>query len=210
LFDLTLHTLLLRLALLMPILGVHGFALALAARQLGDKGPARDGRLTLNPVAHLDLLGAIGVLFLGLGWMRLLELDTRALRGGIWGVMGVVLAGMVALVFLALAAVWALPLAAGAGSLGTAQMLGAGLALLARLSLGFALFNALPIVPLAGGYLLQRLAPAAWAWMKPRAVWVGLALLALLASGLPAMVINPIVQQVLTLVSGGAGALARF
>ena len=62
--ELPLQQLVLRLAAMVIIAGVHGIAVAATAVALGDPGPRYDGRLRLNPFIHLDLLGtASGVLF---------------------------------------------------------------------------------------------------------------------------------------------------
>jgi Zn-dependent protease len=51
-------------------LSFHEFSHALAANALGDRTPARAGRLTLNPRAHLDPMGSILILFAGFGWAK--------------------------------------------------------------------------------------------------------------------------------------------
>jgi hypothetical protein len=57
-FDLSLDQLLIRAGACVIIVTIHGAALAAIARALGDRGPQFDERLTLNPVSHLDILGA--------------------------------------------------------------------------------------------------------------------------------------------------------
>ena len=48
----------------------HEYAHALMADRLGDKTPRFQGRLTLNPAAHIDLFGFIAVLLFGFGWAK--------------------------------------------------------------------------------------------------------------------------------------------
>ena len=68
--DYSLQQLGLRLAAYVFIGTVHGFAVAASAVALGDEGPRHDGRLSVNPLAHLDVIGtASGVLF-SAGWIR--------------------------------------------------------------------------------------------------------------------------------------------
>ena len=55
----------------------HEFAHAFAADKLGDDTPRRQGRLTLNPLAHLDPIGSILLLFAGFGWGKPVEIDSR-------------------------------------------------------------------------------------------------------------------------------------
>jgi Zn-dependent protease len=56
---------------------VHEFAHAAAAVALGDETPRRQGRYTLNPLAHIDPLGAILILFTGFGWAKPVQWNPR-------------------------------------------------------------------------------------------------------------------------------------
>ena len=55
----------------------HEYAHAFAADKLGDDTPRRQGRLTLNPLAHLDPIGSIMLLFAGFGWGKPVEVSPR-------------------------------------------------------------------------------------------------------------------------------------
>lgn len=55
----------------------HEFAHAFAADKLGDDTPRRQGRLTLNPLAHLDPIGSVMLVFAGFGWGRPVEINPR-------------------------------------------------------------------------------------------------------------------------------------
>jgi Zn-dependent protease len=61
-------------------ISVHEYAHARAADQLGDPTPRSQGRLTLDPRAHLDPLGTLALLFLGFGWGRPVMFDPYNLR----------------------------------------------------------------------------------------------------------------------------------
>lgn len=52
------------------ILPVHEYAHAWAAHKMGDDTAAYSGRLTMNPLAHIDILGALCLLFTGFGWAK--------------------------------------------------------------------------------------------------------------------------------------------
>jgi Zn-dependent protease len=146
-------------ALLWLLTVPHEFAHAWTATRLGDDTPQRDGRVTLNPLAHVDWLGtvllpAITSLFGGgfLGWGRAVNTNPYKLRGGLNGLALVALAGpasnVVFSVVLALAAVLlatSLPAAAAFAARGV------------TLSLYLALFNLLPVPPLDGSKLLLAL-----------------------------------------------------
>lgn len=73
-FDLTTQRLLFRAIAWMLISVAHGASVAWAARALGDPGPARDDRTSLNPVRHLDALGLVAGLLFQAGWIPPLRL----------------------------------------------------------------------------------------------------------------------------------------
>ena len=74
---------------------VHEACHALAAVKLGDSTPAREGRLTLDPTAHIDLMGLITYLLLGWGYARPVRITVGSIRHGKWGEALVALAGPV-------------------------------------------------------------------------------------------------------------------
>lgn len=76
----SLSTLLARLITLVVALTIHEFAHAWSADQLGDDTPRLQGRLTLNPLAHLDPIGSLMLLLAGFGWARPVQVNPYALR----------------------------------------------------------------------------------------------------------------------------------
>jgi Zn-dependent protease len=156
---LNLEAALVNVSLLWLLTVPHEFAHAWAATRLGDDTPRLDGRVTLNPLAHVDWLGtvllpAITSLLGGgfLGWGRAVNTNPAKLRGGMNGLALVALAGpasnVVFSVVLAIAAVLlARPLPAAADFAATGVYL----------SLYLALFNMLPVPPLDGSKLLLAL-----------------------------------------------------
>lgn len=130
----------------------HEFAHAWVADRLGDDTPRLEGRVTLNPLAHIDLMGTVivplacsllgGVFF---GWGRSVNCNPSRLRGGYGGLTKVALAGPVSNVIFAvvLAGVYAL-WPAGGDVLYRA----------AYISLFLAVFNLLPVPPLDGSKFL--------------------------------------------------------
>src|ERR671916_2303436 len=72
---------------------VHEAAHATSALWLGDDTAYRDGRVTLNPASHLDLLGSLKLLRPGLGWSKPTPVMPAKLRGGMLGPVAVALAG---------------------------------------------------------------------------------------------------------------------
>lgn len=70
------------LIVLIPAFSVHEFAHALMAYRLGDPTAKNLGRLTLNPLKHLDVLGTLMVLVVGFGWAKPVPVNPSNLRGG--------------------------------------------------------------------------------------------------------------------------------
>lgn len=74
---------------------LHEAAHAYSAYRLGDDTAYRQGRVTLNPASHLDVLGSLMLLMAGFGWGRPTPITPAKLRGGVLGPVAVALAGPV-------------------------------------------------------------------------------------------------------------------
>jgi Zn-dependent protease len=74
---------------------VHEASHATSAYFLGDDTAYRDGRVTLNPISHLDVLGSLMLLMAGFGWGKPTPVVPSKLRGGVFGPVAVALAGPV-------------------------------------------------------------------------------------------------------------------
>ncbi len=74
---------------------LHEAAHAYSAYKLGDDTAYRQGRVTLNPFSHLDLLGTLMILIAGFGWGKPTPIMPSKLRGGVFGPVAVALAGPV-------------------------------------------------------------------------------------------------------------------
>lgn len=72
---------------------LHEAAHAYSAYKLGDDTAYREGRVTLNPASHLDVLGSLMLLMAGFGWGRPTPVVPQNLRGGILGPVAVAFAG---------------------------------------------------------------------------------------------------------------------
>lgn len=155
--------------------GLYGYAVSLAANLLGDKGPTYDGRLTLNPFVHVDFIGTLALLLLGVGWIRPVKLEPEQFRRPRLGSVLVALfclgAGvLVALLLLGLRTPIVLT---GSRSL---RLLVPVINHLFVTTLMCTALNLLPLPPLIGGRLLYALAPRLQAWAERYRRWTGLAL----------------------------------
>ena len=142
-------TLLARLIVLATAFTIHEFAHAWTADRLGDNTPRLNGRLTLNPLAHLDPLGSLMLVFAGFGWAKPVPINPYALqRNSSAGVMWVSLAGPFSNLLLALTA--AIPLRLGLVSLYGGGFASQLLVEFVYINLLLMLFNLIPIAPLDG------------------------------------------------------------
>lgn len=92
--DLTISAFVSRAIAMVLFSGVLGFLLALLARIMGDRRPDYDGRLTLNPFAHVSPSGVLLATLFGIGWIRVTRFDSTTNRWGKAGVLLVSLAGL--------------------------------------------------------------------------------------------------------------------
>jgi len=147
---------LINVALLWLLTTPHEFAHAWVATKLGDDTPQRDGRVTLNPLAHVDWIGTVllpavtSLLGAGfLGWGKPVNTNPSKLRFGLNGLALVALAGPASNVVFALVLA-AIAAATAHINLAVANFAAQGV----ELSLYLALFNMIPIPPLDGSKLL--------------------------------------------------------
>jgi Zn-dependent protease len=127
----------------------HEFAHALAAYRLGDSTARLFGRLTLNPLAHIDPLGALLIVLAGFGWAKPTPVNPMNLRGGRQGEAIVAFAGPASNLVLAVAA--ALPLRYIVSTrMDVPELVFGTLQLIVYINLLLMIFNLLPIPPLDG------------------------------------------------------------
>jgi Zn-dependent protease len=154
---------------------IHEFSHALIANGLGDGTARRLGRLSLNPLRHLDAGGTLMLLVVGFGWGKPVPVDHHRLSGGRLGMTLVALAGPLS--NLVVAFLVAIPIKAGllgvsALALGRSNLIMTGglregltdiamMVILFNLLLG--VFNLIPVFPLDGSRVVGGLVPARWA-----------------------------------------------
>ncbi len=176
--NLSLDRLIAAVIALLVGLTFHEFSHALLADELGDHRPRAMGRLTLNPLAHIDPIGALMLIIAGFGWAKPVMVNPYALRNGRSGMAIVAAAGPAA--NLAVAVVFAVVFRvlemAGFGS-GFALSLVENVVLLNVL---LALFNFIPIPPLDGYNIALAFLPPRTAMTFQRYAPYGILVLLLL------------------------------
>lgn len=155
--------LILKLPALLVAVTVHELAHALVADRLGDPTARRLGRITLNPLPHIDPLGALAFVLAGFGWAKPVPVNAQNLRHPVRDMAWVAVAGPLsnfATAFVALVAVRLL------GQVGSAfpfvaEPLGAVLFWVYVFNLALGIFNLIPLPPLDGGHFLPYFFPRA-------------------------------------------------
>lgn len=148
-----------RLFVVFCTLPVHEYAHAFVADKLGDKTARLSGRLTLNPMAHIDILGAIMILFVGFGYAKPVPVNPRNFKNPKKGMAITALAGpfsniLMAVVFMFLSNVLSL-----SGNSLFVQAFYVFFSFAASINIGLAVFNLIPIPPLDGSRVLELLIP---------------------------------------------------
>ncbi len=152
-------TLLIRAITLVIAFTVHEFSHAWVATMFGDNTPSAAGRLTLNPLAHLDVFGSLLLLVAGFGWAKPVPINPYAMRSRS-GVMWTSLAGPFSNFLMAIVA--AIPLRLGVNTIGGSNFPGLFLENFLLLNLVLMLFNLIPIAPLDGEKIAEYVWPPAW------------------------------------------------
>lgn len=168
-------------------MSVHEMAHGLVSYLFGDPTAKRSGRLSLNPFAHIDWTGLACLLLFGFGWAKPVPVDPRYYKDPKTGMIWTAFAGPVAnflLAFVCLLIYFAMVsfgLSANAVTLFIANLM----IVTANLSVGFGIFNLIPVPPLDGAKIF-------WAFLPDREYyqfnqgkpWMTLLFLVLIGSGL--------------------------
>ncbi len=171
----------------------HELGHGLAALALGDDTPRREGRLSLDPRRHLEHIGSIAAVLIGVGWSRPTHFrpDRMRLPDAVGGPLAT-LAGPLANILLVLTGLAGLEALDAPPQLpvNTLPAPAAILTVLVRMNLAVALLNALPLHPLDGYWLIYHALPleGLYVWQRlagPTTAALGAALVALLAMPIP-------------------------
>ncbi|MBI2415689.1 MAG: site-2 protease family protein [Candidatus Kerfeldbacteria bacterium] len=162
-------------------IGIHEFCHALAGYLQGDDTAQREGRLTLNPLAHIDWLGLMLLVVAGFGWGKPTPFNPYNLKYKKWGSAIVSMAGPASNVVLALASLTAYKLAGFSNPLfDQINLLAVFLLFMVQMNVVLFVFNLIPIPPLDGskvlytflGYRRQNII----VWLERNGFWLLLGL----------------------------------
>lgn len=186
----TIADMLLSLPAVLWAISFHEFCHGWAAYKLGDRSAALDGRLSLNPLAHLDIVGALMLVLCGFGWARPVPIDSRNFKDPRKGIAIVSLAGALGNFASALAVGALLRLVPQLWSLGPLSRV---IFSMLTINIGLGIFNLIPIPPLDGSKVLALFLPPS---ALPRYFfferWGMLILLALLMTGVLGILLSPL------------------
>lgn len=177
-------------------ISIHEFAHGAVAYGLGDPTPKHQGRLTLNPLAHLDPLGTVMLLVFRFGWARPVQVNPFYFKDRRKGMILVAIAGPLANITMAWifyqALIFIPPLIS---HIGFAKALYSFLLMNISLNISLAAFNLIPIPPLDGSKILSGLLPLQHRLSYERlAQFSPIIMIILLWSGLFQTILSPVVK----------------
>jgi Zn-dependent protease len=202
-----------RLIILFVGIPIHEWAHAWSAYQLGDNTADLQGRMTLDPMTHLDPIGSLLLLLSGFGWGKPVPVNPYRMRTNPRIGMAISAAAGPFSNFV-LAMLLAIPFRTGWADLGSASIdlymgkfsIGALLLIAIQVNLGLMIFNLIPVFPLDGEKVLTGLLPPRWGDSLLRLRPYGMLIMAVLLFVLPrleldllGMAIGPIYRLLMSL-----------
>lgn len=191
-------------------LTIHEYAHGYVADRYGDPTPRKNGRLTLNPLSHLDLVGTLALIFFRFGWAKPVPVNPFNLRNPRKNMLWIAAAGPIANLILAafcalvFRLVWSYGHGGGGGfSEGVISPVIMMLRFAVYINVMLAVFNLLPIPPLDGSSILGGLLPARYAQAYSKIEPYGfLILVALLLLNIIPILIGPPINVLVLLLIG--------
>lgn len=193
----------------------HEFAHAWMAVKLGDDTPLAQGRVSLNPLNHIDPMGIMMLLFCGVGWGKPVQIDTSNFNGKYRknGEALVALAGPLMNFILAFIFTFILGIImkfAGLSFLGSTV----GTVILTmieysiRMNIGLGVFNLIPLPPLDGSKIFIRFMPYnVRNWIYDHEMWFYMLFLIIWFTDISSLIISPIMNWIYSFIMNAVGML---
>jgi Zn-dependent protease len=186
-----------RLLILLVAATFHEAAHAWVAFKLGDYTAYARGRISLNPLDHIDPVGALMILLTGWGWFKPVPVDPYQLRRAATARQGMALtaaAGPASNILLAIVAALVWRLSAG---LLAHSFVAAVIETFVWTNIGLALFNMIPVPPLDGSKVMMGIVPLEWSeallTLEPYGMYIFLAVI--MASRFGLDLVGPLIEQ---------------
>ena len=179
-FAQILFAILVRVFIVICILPIHEYAHAFAAHKLGDDTAKWNGRLTLNPMHHLDLLGSLALVLVGIGWAKPVPVNPSNFKKPKSGMAITAFAGPLSnliMGFISLLLLRVLYIFAGYMPLELWYVIDMFFTMVASINISLAIFNLIPCPPLDGSRIIGYFLPERINYkiaMYERYIWLGL------------------------------------
>ncbi len=198
---LDISTMIYRIPALLFAITIHEYAHAQCADSMGDRTARFMGRLTFNPMAHLDPIGALLLVVAGFGWAKPVPINPSNFRNRKEGILKVSFAGPAANLFLCFLAAFLMAFMNRFGLLSDGVY--RFLLWMQLYNVWFAFFNLIPVPPLDGSKILSELLPPGTAWKYDNMVgqYGFYILIALVFTGVTSWIINPLANGYMLIVN---------
>lgn len=196
-----------RIPALLIAITIHEYAHAQTAEAMGDSTPRYMGRLTFNPLAHLDVFGAIMLIVAGFGWAKPVAINYNNFRNRKEGMIKVALAGPASNLFLCFLAALILAIMSKLNILTNGVY--SFLVWTQLYNVWFAFFNLLPIPPLDGSKILSEVLSPKMAYKYNDVIgrYSFYILILVVFTGLSGFIITPLSSLYMKAVNGLIGII---